>query len=40
MMEKIQGLVSIHYQLQNNDTALLYHLFDKHAFLALDFDKV
>ncbi len=40
MMEKIRGLVSIHYQLQNNGAALLRRLSDGHAFLDLDLDKI
>ena len=40
IMEKIWSLVGIHYQLQNNSAALLCRLFNKHAFLDLDFDKV
>ncbi len=40
MMEKIQGLVGIYYQLQNNGAALLRCLSDGHAFLDLDLDKV
>ena len=40
MMEKIQGLVGIHYQLQSNNAMLLRHLSDGHAFLDPDLDKV
>ena len=40
MMEKIQGLVGIHYQLQSNSVALLHRLSDGHAFLDPDLDKV
>ncbi len=40
MMEKIQGLVGIYYQLQNNGAALLYQLSDGHAFLDSDLDKI
>ena len=40
MIEKIRGLVGIHYQLQNNGTALLHRLSDGHAFLDPDFNKV
>ncbi len=40
MMEKIRGLVGIHYQLQNNGAALLRCLSDGHTFLDPDLDKV
>ncbi len=40
MMEKIRGLVGIHYQLQNNGATLLHHLSDGHTFLDSDLDKV
>ena len=40
MMEKIWGLVGIHYQLQSNGAALLCCLSDGHAFLDPDLDKV
>ncbi len=40
MMDKIQGLVGIHYQLQNNGAALLRRLSDGYAFLDPDLDKV
>ncbi len=40
MMEKIRGLVGIHYQLQNNGAALLRRLSDEHTFLDPDLDKV
>ena len=40
MIEKIRGLIGIHYQLQNNDAALLYHLSYWHMFLEPDFHKV
>ncbi len=40
MMEKIQGLVDIYYQLQNNGAMLLRCLSDGHAFLNPDLDKV
>ena len=40
MMEKIWGLVGIHYQLQSNGTALLHRLSDGYAFLDPDLDKV
>ena len=40
LIEKIWGLVGIHYQLQNNDALLLYRLFDGHAFLNLYLDKI
>ena len=40
MMEKIWGLIGIHYQLQNNGVALLRHLSDGHAFLDPDLDKI
>ena len=40
MIEKIWGLIDIHYQLQNNGTALLHRLSHGHAFLNPDLDKV
>lgn len=40
MIEKIWGLVAIHYQLQNNGIALLRRLSDEHAFLDSDLNKV
>ena len=40
MIKKIRGLVGIHYQLQRNGAALLRCLFDGHAFLDPDLDKV
>lgn len=40
MMEKIRGLVGMSYQLQSNGAALLMRLFDRHAFLDPDLDKV
>lgn len=40
MIEKIEGLVGIHYQLQNNSVILLRHLSDEHAFFDSNFDKV
>ncbi len=40
MMKKIRGLVSIHYQLQNNSAVLLHRLSDGHAFLNPDLDQV
>ena len=40
MMEKIRGLVGIHYQLQSNGAALLRRLSDGHAFLDPDLDKI
>ncbi len=40
MMEKIRGLVGVHYQLQNNGAALLRRLLDGHSFLDPDLDKV
>ena len=40
MMEKIQSLIGIYYQLQNNIAALLQCLSDGHAFLDLNFDEV
>ncbi len=39
MMEKIWGLVGIHYPLHNNGTALLRRLYDGYAFLDSDLDK-
>ena len=39
-MEKIWGLVGIHYQLQSNSAALLRRLSDRHAFLDPDLDKI
>lgn len=39
-MEKIRALVSIHYPLQRNDTALLKQLNPKYDFLDRDFDEV
>ena len=40
MIAKIQGLISIYYQLQNNRAVLLCRLSDGHAFLDLDLDKI
>ncbi len=40
IMEKIQGLVGIHYQLQNNGATLLCRSSDGHAFLDSDLNKV
>lgn len=40
IMGKIQGLVGIYYQLQNNNIALLCRLFDKYVFWDLDLDKI
>ena len=40
MMEKIRGLVGVHYQLQSNGAALLRCLSDRHAFLDPDLDKL
>ena len=40
MMEKIQGLVSIYYQMQNNNSLLLQRLSDRHTFLDPYLDKV
>lgn len=40
MMDKIWGLVSIYYQLNNNYIALLCDLSNKYAFLHLNLDKV
>ena len=40
MIEKIQGLVSIHYQLQSNGAALLRRLSDGHAFLDSALNKI
>lgn len=39
-MEEILRLISIYNQLQNNDSALLRHLSDRHVFLNLDFDEI
>ena len=40
MMKKIQDLIDIYYQLQNNCAVLLCCLSNKHTFLDLNFDKV
>ena len=40
MIKKIQDLIGIYYQLQNNGAALLRYLSDKHAFLDLNLDKI
>ncbi len=40
IIEKIQGLIGIYYYLQNNGAKLLCRLFDGHAFLDPDLDKV
>lgn len=40
IMEKIQGLVGMRYQLQSKNTAFLIHLFNEHVFLDPNFDKV
>lgn len=40
MMQKIQALIRIYYQLQNYNVVYLYYLPNRHMFLDLDFDKV
>ena len=40
IMEKIWGLVGIHYQFQSNGAAFLRQSSDGHTFLDPDFDKV